>query len=542
MSEHTIPLPAGSGARSLRKFTLLPPEPPEEAPSFQSRRPSFWKERCFEGGMILSIFFYYIFCNKNLSFSILSHQNPLWSLPFLLLFAVLSWYRLPFALALLPLTLPYYNTGFQKVVEGRIEFSLVEITLWTCVVVAALRFLVCREDRQRWRALPARLGPLLWPALLFLLMAAISLLVSYPPHRGDSIRVFREEVVGPLLYLALVLVYLRTKEDLTRLLVAFLGTGVIIALLGMAQYLFFILPIDSEGSRVHTVYGSGNNIGTLFDYILPVALALLLSRLSWKYRSVGLGISVLMVPVLYWSQSRGAWLAIICAFLFILMLAIRNRRAVFTMGGILIVAILVILIPFHNQMFKLLDQGHTSKQGYGTLTKRIYLWETAWPMIADHPWFGVGLDNWLCYYSKNSECNAKVFHYWVLKDPQTHRPTGLQEEPTLSHPHNIFLHVWVSIGIFGLLAFVGILILFYWLFARILARIRRTGGHDAEYLQWILISVGSALLAAFIQGQVDSTFLEQDLAFCFWGMVAALLVLRAIVHVPWWRERITGVK
>src|SRR5437870_9446785 len=62
----------------------------------------FWPDRLIEGGMILSVALYYIVANPNvalnkflhLSFlSSLSHLNPLFSLPFLIIFAVLCWYR-----------------------------------------------------------------------------------------------------------------------------------------------------------------------------------------------------------------------------------------------------------------------------------------------------------------------------------------------------------------------------------------------------------------------------------------------------------------
>ena len=41
------------------------------------------------------------------------------------------------------------------------------------------------------------------------------------------------------------------------------------------------------------------------------------------------------------------------------------------------------------------------------------------------------------------------------------------------------------------------------------------------------------MLAALIQGQVDSSFLVQDLAFCFWMLVTALLLLRMLTGTPW---------
>ncbi len=147
------------------------------------------------------------------------------------------------------------------------------------------------------------------------------------------------------------------------------------------------------------------------------------------------------------------------------------------------------------------------------------------------------MDNWLCYYSANQVCHIPAsiqpFHYWILRDPVTHARTGLSDEPTLSHPHNIFLHVWVSMGIFGLLAFIAVLVLFGWLFARIIIHMRAQGFNHHLYLEWMTIGVGAAMLAAFVQGQVDSSFLEQDLAFCFWILVTALLLLRVLSGTPW---------
>ncbi|HLJ33275.1 MAG TPA: hypothetical protein VKU38_06475, partial [Ktedonobacteraceae bacterium] len=105
--------------------------------------------------------------------------------------------------------------------------------------------------------------------------------------------------------------------------------------------------------------------------------------------------------------------------------------------------------------------------------------------------------------------------------------------PDLSHPHNVLLQIWVSMGIFGMLAFIAIVVLFFWLFRRVLLHLR---SHESEYnqtLQWINIGAGAAMVAALVQGTVDSAFLEQDLAYCFWILVALLLILRFISHTSW---------
>ncbi len=41
------------------------------------------------------------------------------------------------------------------------------------------------------------------------------------------------------------------------------------------------------------------------------------------------------------------------------------------------------------------------------------------------------------------------------------------------------------------------------------------------------------MLAALCQGLVDSSFLKQDLDFCFWMLVAVLLILRVLSGTPW---------
>ncbi len=69
--------------------------------------------------------------------------------------------------------------------------------------------------------------------------------------------------------------------------------------------------------------------------------------------------------------------------------------------------------------------------------------------------------------------------------------------------------------------------------------LRAKGINNRPYLQWMTIGVGAAMLAALIQGQVDSSFLEQDLAFCFWMLVTALLLLRVLSGTPW-RGRLTA--
>jgi O-antigen ligase len=506
----------------------------------------FWHDRVIEAALILSLALYYIVGNANLGTGRLFQLSPLISLPFLLIFALLSWYRLSFAVALLPLALPYYLQ--QKTVFSHYSFSIAEITLATCVVVALLQILQERGKwryRLSWNELRDRLGPFALPMIVFLLIAGLSVLIAYE-HR-DALRAFREEVFDPILYLLLALFCLRTRRDVSRLLLAMLASGLVVALLGMVQYFIFRnqLVLEPDGiRRVHVMYGSANSIGLFFDYVLPIGLALIVVKMrtasgvfgSWWIRIGAIAICVPMLLVLYLSQSRGAWVAIGVAALFILALSIRSRKVLLLSGLVGIVVLGAVVLVLYRPIINFIVEGHHNAQGVSTLTKRLFLWQSAIRMIHDHFWFGVGMENWLCYYSNNSVCvNPALIHhyYWILQDPVTGASTGLLDEPTLSHPHNIFLHVWVSMGIFGLLAFIAVLALFFWLFARILIYLRSVRNDRDPYMWWMTLGVGAGLVAALIQGQVDSSFLAQDLSFCFWMLVTALLLLRMLTGTPW---------
>ena len=504
----------------------------------------FWHDRLVEAGLILSMALYYVIGNANLGSGYLFQLNPLFSAPFLLLFALLCWYRLPFAIALLPLTLPYYL--LHKTIVSHYSFSLAEITLGVCLLVALLQLLLQRSRWQYWlpwQELRERLGPFTIPILVFLAAAAFSIIIAY--DKVVALRSFREEVFDPLLYVVLALCCLRSRQHLARLLAALLGSGFLVALLGIVQFFFFKnqLVLESDGiRRVHVMYGSANSIGLLFDYVLPIGLALVVVRrqhaqkvlASWKKRALAVAICLPLLYVLYLTQSIGAWLAIAAAALFIAALSIRSRRELLIGVALFVVVMGVAVFFFHTRMERFIFDSHVDVQGVSTATKRLYLWQSALNMIHDSPWFGYGMDNWLCHYSYNTTCfTPHLHHYLIANDPVTGKSTDLKLEPFLSHPHNVFLHVWVSICIFGLLAFAGLLVLFFWLFVRILKHLHSMGTKKNLSLQWMTIGVGAAMLAAMLQGLVDSAFLEQDLAFCFWMLVVALLLLRALSGTPW---------
>jgi putative inorganic carbon (hco3(-)) transporter len=309
-------------------------------------------------------------------------------------------------------------------------------------------------------------------------------------------------------------------------------------------------------NQTSAVYGSPPSVGLLFDYTLPVGLALVFSRISWKVR---LAVVLLCIPFVYAllnNNSRGASLAAFpLVLLFVIALSVRKRKVLLVSGVVVLILAAGGYGVFHNKVNHIVENtiinGHSDKNDVSTLDRRVYLWQSAVAMIHDQPWFGYGLDNWLCHYADprvvvtadaQYRPNDPTFswmqscpmasHYYIVGEVNG-KITHMYDQPELSHPHNIFLHVWVSIGIFGLLAFVTFLILFFWLFATILRYLTQQQSGDVEQWRWIVVATAACMLAAIIQGMVDSAFLAQDLSFCFWLLVALLLVTRSKIGMSW---------
>jgi putative inorganic carbon (HCO3(-)) transporter len=154
---------------------------------------------------------------------------------------------------------------------------------------------------------------------------------------------------------------------------------------------------------------------------------------------------------------------------------------------------------------------------------RTLLWLAAWHMIRDHPVLGIGLDQFLYYYS-----NLYTTHpYWITV-LNGHR-TLAWREPTLAHPHNLALDLWLSTGLLGLAGFAIVLGTLWWRCLRLwrhAARQRRRG-----WAQAIALGVAGSTLAGVLHGMVDSAYFEPDLALIFWWSVAVLLLAeRSVRH------------
>ncbi len=215
---------------------------------------------------------------------------------------------------------------------------------------------------------------------------------------------------------------------------------------------------------------------------------------------------------LLFSFSRGAWLGALAAGAVLLVLhpslnlasrfgfgARRGWLLLAIGGGALGLAVLLGLAAAALGIERLNPLGES-----GNI--RLLTWQSALAMLRDHPFTGVGLDQF-----------ARLYPQYI--DPSL---AGTNEINT-AHPHNLLLDIPLRMGPLGLVAFGWLLWAF---FRQVQGADRRpeTGDRrsvapqDGAVLQRgaLLAGLAAAMTAALVHGMVDSFYFWPDLAFTFW--------------------------
>ena len=403
------------------------------------------------------------------------------------LLALLLALRFDLVLPLIAFAIPLFLR--PKTILGR-QFSHVEIFTLLGTVLLAFHWL-----RRRITHHEPRITNLDWPVLAFVAVSALSLLTAR--NTGVAQREFRVVILESALFY--LLISRAQRGDGKPLSLWPLMDGLVLGALAVSAVGLWQLAtgqgrVDVEGVwRVRALYGSPNNLGLYLDRIVPLLGAVMAyGRTRWRRWAYGL----LMIPIglaCIGTFSKGALLLGLPAAVLFLGLAgslaggsMKRRRPLVIALAFLLVAGLAMMPLFHTERFAgLFDFTQ------GTSFIRLRLWRGAVNMALDHPWLGVGLDNFLYEYRTR----------YVLP--------AAWEELNLSHPHNVILDFWTRLGLLGLA--VGL-----WLvvagFRTGWRAWRRTANADRRAP---LLGLLASLVATAAHGLIDNSIFLVDLAFIF---------------------------
>jgi O-antigen ligase len=406
---------------------------------------------------------------------------------------ILVTFRPAWGIALVAFSIPLYVLP-KPILNYR--FSPVEIfTLVTVAAVLLSRIMgskldnYARATRVSLAELRAKLHAADLAVLLFWLVATLSLLFT---DRIDvATNEWRVVVMEPALFY-LLLRAVRLKEgEMWIVLDSFVLGGFLVTAYGLGQFGTGEGLITAEGGlmRLRSFYGSPNNVALYLGRVLPILAAMVLFGHHGSKRRLSYGL--MLVPVvlafLLSFSKGGLFLGVPAAALFIIWRWLKgNDKRVWSwlllFGG---AGVMIILgAPQIPQVGERLDiSGATG-------IFRLNLWRSSLNMIADHPWFGVGLDNFLYAYRGRYILDAA----W--------------QEPGLSHPHNLFLDLATRLGMLGLLAGSWLV----WTLARTLRRLQMV---SLRAWRPLAIGLGGALAYMVFHGLVDHALFLVDLSFAF---------------------------
>ncbi len=257
--------------------------------------------------------------------------------------------------------------------------------------------------------------------------------------------------------------YLRTRRQIWTLVVIICLAAISQACLGYIQAFFNLGPqsfIRDSGLRVYGTFDQPNPYAGYINISLCIAVALALLGRSWAIRILAGLTAILLAVALDLSQSRGGFIAIAVALLFIVVIGIPQIRTLVWAGALgalgIVGAYMAGLLPESvlKPILKILGLTSISLSSptpddFST-AERLAHWIVGINMFQDHPLTGVGIGNYPNVYPQ--------YAITIFVNP-------------LGHAHNYYINIAAEAGFFGLAA----LLLF-------LATVFVAGGHSLRVI------------------------------------------------------------
>lgn len=342
------------------------------------------------------------------------------ALLFALLYLPLSLLNLPLGVAMwLPLLFMEGLPGAQMVPEAG---AIVLTGAW--IGVAARGDAPLRAQLGLHRAqFAALVGLLAWLSL--------SILWAQDPGKSASLLISWIQVGAFFLVVATALY---TPAHARLVATAFVVGAVLSVLIGIAGQAAGLAAVE-QGGRFQGAAGDPNYLAAQLLAATTLAVGLLASTRNAATRW---WLLVSLAPLAYGfvtAQSRGGFVAAI-AMLIVAFLVVQRHRLQLLAMATLVVALVSFSLAATPGAWQRLTSGEEGSSG------RTELWTIGWRIVEDHPFLGVGLDNF----------GVRAIDY-------TRQPGQLSEVRLIERgqeAHNLYLGLVAETGLLGLVLFLAI--------------------------------------------------------------------------------------
>lgn len=450
-----------------------------------------------------------------------------------LLFTFITWRKFHFALALLFLLLPTYLIRFNL---GTLPTTLLEVMLGIIALIWLIRYHRSIIFNLKSSVLNHKL--LFISITLFLLSATISIFTSV--NLRAALGEWKAFYIEPVLLFIIFITIPKqeTKDKLQKdykierlkdynhqsfnliifqssltntIIFALILSGLVTSLLAIYQHFTgYLVPYsfwqNQNTFRVTAWYGFPNAVGLFLAPLVPLAIYGVkqifteFKNKNWKKYLflIPYPLFLILSPLaIFYAKSTGALVGLVAGIGFLLLFYKKTRWLTLAVGlvGLVSIASFSGLSNIKSEIFLQDRSGQI----------RIGIWQETVKFLSDHPIAGAGLAS---YQEK-----VKPYHTTVNGE-------GIE---IFHHPHNIFLTMYVNLGLLGLISFILILISFFKIG---LSHNTYHVSHNSITIRQcnnVSIYLISSMVIVLVMGLVDSPYIKNDLAIMFWLLPALLI-------------------
>ncbi len=271
-------------------------------------------------------------------------------------------------------------------------------------------------------------SPLVLPVVILFLWMALS--IFWVPSLYEGLLKTLDWGSAVLVFLLIVMLVRDAKSFRILLLCMFLS-GLIISLLGLAQYLFSVNWVHQHQAPAAT-FGNKNMAAQYMVSTVPFGLCLLFNeRNKWKCWFFAIG-SAFMLSFLYYTHTRGSWISffgeVAVIILALVFFRFMHKYKLWinwnkVLSVIAMLAVFAVMVQFTPTTFidkatlgidsylnpsgqgvktgSLAESVKTITEGfYGSRSQRFAMWENTLAMIKDNLILGTGIGGWMIFYPK----------------------------------------------------------------------------------------------------------------------------------------------
>lgn len=337
--------------------------------------------------------------------------------------------------------------------------------------------------------------PLDLPIALFMFFALLSLINAFNFDAGLQ-GLF--ELLTYVFLFYIVANNIKTPEQVERLFIPVFFAATLVSIEGILENwgLGVLVTRGERPPEIFSFLGNPNYIAQYLIIVLPLSITLSLFASRRIKRSLSIIVSLILIFCLFLTFTRGAWLGFIASLIFLVFALPLPRLKRQFKWLIPLVLILVIIASYFA-----LSQEPFRKELFRRIPDRIINWKSTLLMIRTHPILGSGIGNL----------------YFVLPRyliPKFHEILPMQR---IAESHNDYLHIWAEIGLFGLLAFIWLIIAY---FKRGFQRFRMERGYQRALIGALM----AAVIATLVQSFFDFNLHRPVSNLMFWTILALTLV------------------